>query len=99
MRIRPTGDVATLARLIDALAPYDGSVDLRGAGVHAMRLSHTNDEPVHYVQPSSLCIVAQEAKVVMIGEDTYAYEAGQMAPVFDRRADGGTRDEVAASAT
>jgi AraC-like DNA-binding protein len=79
LRGRQTSDVATLAKLIAALAPYDGSVDLRGAGVHAIRLSHPNDEPVHYVQPSSLCIVAQGAKVVMIGEDTYGYEAGQMA--------------------
>lgn len=69
MRGRQTSDVATLAKLIAALAPYDGSVDLRGAGVHAIRLSHSNDEPVHYVQPSSLCIVAQGAKVVMIGEE------------------------------
>ncbi len=79
MRGRQPSDVATLARLIAALAPYDGSVDLRGAGVHAIRLSQSNDEPVHYVQPSSLCIVAQGAKIVMIGEDTYGYEAGQMA--------------------
>lgn len=68
-----------LTKLIAALASYDGSVDLRGAGVHAIRLSQSNDEPIHCVQPSSLCIVAQGAKIVMIGEDTYAYEAGQMA--------------------
>jgi AraC-like DNA-binding protein len=79
MRARKTADIATLAKLIAALAPYDGSVDLRGAGVHAIRLSRSNDEPVHYVQPSSLCMVAQGAKIVMIGEDTYGYEAGQMA--------------------
>jgi AraC-like DNA-binding protein len=79
MRGRPQADVPTLAKLIAALAPYDGSVDLRGAGVHAVRLSQSNDEPVHYLQPSSLCIVAQGAKIVMIGEDTYEYEAGQMA--------------------
>jgi|ERR1051326_3576696 AraC-like DNA-binding protein len=79
MRARQQADVSTLAKLIAAVAPFDGSVDLRGEGVHAVRLSHTNDEPVHYVQPSSLCIVAQGAKIVMIGEDTYGYEAGQMA--------------------
>src|SRR5215210_2827998 len=79
MRLRPTTDIATLAKLIAALAPYDGSIDLRDAGVHAIRRSHPNDEPIHYVQPASLCIVAQGAKIVMIGEDTYEYEAGQMA--------------------
>jgi AraC-like DNA-binding protein len=34
---------------------------------------------MHYVQRSSLCLVAQGAKIVMIGGDTYAYEAAQMA--------------------
>jgi AraC-like DNA-binding protein len=34
---------------------------------------------VHYLQRSTLCIVAQGAKIVMIGGDTYGYEAGQMA--------------------
>jgi len=34
---------------------------------------------MHYFQRSSLCIVAQGAKIVMIGDDTYGYEAGQMA--------------------
>jgi AraC-like DNA-binding protein len=34
---------------------------------------------MHYVQRSSLCIVAQGAKIAMIGGDTYDYEAGQMA--------------------
>lgn len=43
------------------------------------RVSHPNDDPVHYVQRSSLCIVAQGAKIVMIGGDTYAYQAGQIA--------------------
>jgi hypothetical protein len=38
-----------------------------------------NQEPIHYVQRATLCIVAQGAKIVMIGDDTYGYEAGQMA--------------------
>src|SRR6267378_4359176 len=59
-------DIATLAKLIGALAPYDGTVELRVPGVHAARVSQTNQEPMHYVQRSSLCIVAQGAKIVMI---------------------------------
>jgi len=47
--------------------------------VHPVRVSQTNQEPIHYVQGSSLCLVAQGAKVVMIGGESYAYEAGQMA--------------------
>lgn len=72
-------DIATLAKLIGALAPYEGTVELRVPGAYAARVSQTNQEPVHYVQRSSLCLVAQGAKIVMIGRDTYGYEAGQMA--------------------
>ena len=72
-------DVSTLARMVGALAPYDGNFELRLPGVHVARVSRTNREPIHYVQRSSLCLVAQGAKIVIIGGDTYNYEAGQMA--------------------
>ncbi|HXH93836.1 MAG TPA: AraC family transcriptional regulator, partial [Thermoanaerobaculia bacterium] len=72
-------DVATLAMLIGALVPYDGTIELRVPGVRAARASHTNQEPMYYLQRSTLCIVAQGAKIVMIGGDTYGYKAGQMA--------------------
>ena len=72
-------DTATLAKLIGALAPYDGSVELRVPGVRVAKVSQTNQDPMHYVQRSCLCIVAQGAKIVIIGDDTYGYEAGQMA--------------------
>src|SRR6266508_3662720 len=71
--------IATLAKLIGSLVPYDGNVELRVPGVRVARVSQTNQEPMHYFQRSSLCIVAQGAKIVMIGDDTYGYEAGQMA--------------------
>jgi AraC-like DNA-binding protein len=77
MRDRP--DVATLAKLIGALAPYDGTIDLRVPGVCISRMSQTNQERMHYLQRPALCMVAQGAKIVMIGGDTYGYEAGQMA--------------------
>src|SRR5579864_3409532 len=70
---------STLAKTIDALVPYDGTIELRMPGVRIANVSQTNDEPVHYVQRASLCIVAQGAKIVMIGGDTYSYEAWQMA--------------------
>lgn len=72
-------DIAALAKLIGALARYDGTVELRAPGVRIARVSQTNPEPTYYVQRSSLCLVAQGAKIVMIGEDSYGYEAGQMA--------------------
>jgi len=79
MRLRQSSGIATLAKLIAALAPYDGTIELRRPGVRVARVSQTNQEPIHYVQRSTLCIVAQGAKIVMIGGDTYGYEAGQMA--------------------
>jgi AraC-like DNA-binding protein len=79
MRPKTNTNITTLAKLIAALAPYDGNVELRVPGVRAGRVSQPNREPMHYVQRSSLCIVAQGAKIVMIGGDTYGYEAGQMA--------------------
>jgi AraC-like DNA-binding protein len=79
MRTPRNDGIATLAKLIGALAPYDGTVEVRAPGVRIARVSQPNLEPTYYVQRSSLCIVAQGAKVVMIGEDTYGYEAGQMA--------------------
>ena len=72
-------DIATLAKLIGSFAPYDGSVELRVPGAHAIRVSQTNEELMHYLQNASLCIVAQGAKIAMIADDSYAYEAGQLA--------------------
>jgi len=74
----PTG-ITTLARLISAYAPYDGSFELRIPGVYAIKVSQTNDELTHYTQRASVCIVAQGAKSATIAGDTYEYEAGQIA--------------------
>src|SRR4051812_36578027 len=79
MRARQATDIATLAKLIDALTPHEGTVELRMPGLRAAKVSQPNQEPVHYFQRSSLCLAAQGAKIAMIGSDTYTYEAGQMA--------------------
>jgi AraC-like DNA-binding protein len=80
MRARQIGhDASTLAKMIAALVPYDRTIELRFPGLRLGRVSQPNNEPVHYVQRASLCIVAQGAKVVTIGGDTYGYEAGQIA--------------------
>ncbi len=79
MRTKPTDAIATLAKLIGALVPYDGTVELRVPGVRAGRASRPNQEPMHYLQRPSLCLVAQGAKTVTIGGDTWGYEAGQIA--------------------
>jgi AraC-like DNA-binding protein len=76
---QPYSDIKTLAQLIASLAPYEGSFELRLPGVHAVRVSHANEELTHYVQRASLGIIAQGAKVAMIGDATYGCEAGNLA--------------------
>jgi AraC-like DNA-binding protein len=72
-------NLETLASLIGAHAPYDGSFELRTPGVHAIRLSRTNAELTHAIMHASICIVAQGAKSVLVGEDVYEYEAAEIA--------------------
>jgi AraC-like DNA-binding protein len=71
-------DLAKLAGLIAAYAPHDGSFELRIPGVHASRFSRINQECVHALSLPSLCIVAQGAKTVIVGQDVYEYDASRM---------------------
>ena len=73
-----TPDTAKLARLISAYAPHDGSFDLRISGLMVSRLSRINKQCVHALRVSSLCIVAQGAKSVIVGDEVYEYNASQM---------------------
>jgi AraC-like DNA-binding protein len=71
-------DVATLARLIGTYAPHDGRFTLRIPGVHAIRASRPYAEVVHTVWQPGLCIVAQGAKRVMLGQQVYEYDESRM---------------------
>jgi AraC-like DNA-binding protein len=71
-------DTAKLARLIAAYAPHDGGFELRIPGLHASRFSRVNNECVHALRVSSLCIVAQGAKTVIVGDEVYEYDASRM---------------------
>jgi AraC-like DNA-binding protein len=71
--------IARLGSLIGTHAPYDGVFELRIPGVYAIRLSRTSAQLTHAIMRSSLCIVAQGAKSVLVGEDVYPYEASQIA--------------------
>jgi AraC-like DNA-binding protein len=71
-------DTAELARLIAAYAPHDGAFDLRIPGLHVGRFSRVNNECVHALRVSSLCIVAQGAKTVIVGDEVYEYDASRM---------------------
>src|SRR5579864_5750008 len=70
--------LAKLARLIAAYAPHDGSFELRIPGLHASRYSRVNSECVHALGLPSLCIAAQGAKTVIVGQDVYEYDGTRM---------------------
>jgi AraC-like DNA-binding protein len=71
-------DTAKLARCIAAYAPHDGSFDLRISGLCASRFSRTNTECAHALRLPSLCIVAQGAKTVIVGQEVYEYDPSRM---------------------
>jgi AraC-like DNA-binding protein len=79
MEANSKADVSGLARLISAHAPYDGTFDLRMPNVHVIRVSRPSTKATHAIQNPSVCIVAQGAKSVMIGDDVYSYTAAQVA--------------------
>ena len=71
-------DVTKLARLIRAYAPHDGVFDLRISGLHASRYSQIHMDCVHAIQVPSLCIIAQGAKTIIVGQEVYEYDAARM---------------------
>ena len=71
-------NLSRLAELLAAHTPYDGSFQLRVPGVHAIRRSTVSREMVRATVTPALCIVAQGAKVVVLGRETYAYDASRM---------------------
>ncbi|MBI2214211.1 MAG: AraC family transcriptional regulator [Acidobacteria bacterium] len=72
-------DLTVLAKLIATHAPYDGLFELRIPGVFAIRISHANTELSHAMQCSSVCIAAQGAKSVLLGDEVYEYQPGRVA--------------------
>jgi AraC-like DNA-binding protein len=71
-------DTTKLARLIAAYAPHDGVFEMRVPGLGISRLSRINGECVHALRLPSLCIIAQGAKTVIVGEEVYEYDASRM---------------------
>src|SRR5215469_12101726 len=74
----PSEATSSLAGLIAAYAPHDGSFDLPIPGLHASRYSRINSECVHALQLPSLCIIAQGVKTVIVGQEVYEYDASRM---------------------
>lgn len=73
-----TDNVKRLASLLHAQTPSDGTFELCIPGVHATRASLQSGELVHGLHRPALCIIAQGAKAVMLGQDVYEYDASRM---------------------
>jgi AraC-like DNA-binding protein len=71
-------DTNNLSRLLAAYAPHDGSFEMRVPGLMVSRISRVNKECVHALRISSLCIVAQGAKTVIVGDEVYEYDSSRM---------------------
>jgi len=74
------GEIALrrMAGLVARYAPHDGVFPLRLPGTYALRRARISSEPVHATLGPSLCIVAQGAKVVMLGRDVLEYDPARM---------------------
>jgi AraC-like DNA-binding protein len=69
--------MAELCRLLARHAPVDGVHDTAIPGVAAVRASHPGDEIGHALHQAALCLIAQGAKRVMLGEEVYVYDASR----------------------
>jgi AraC-like DNA-binding protein len=63
-----------LANLVARYAPHDGAFPLRLPGTYVVRRSHMTSEATYSTMRPALCIVAQGAKVVMVGRDVLEYD-------------------------
>jgi AraC-like DNA-binding protein len=67
-----------LANMVALYAPHDGVFPLRLPGTYALRRARMTSEPVHATLGPSLCIVAQGAKVMMLGREVFEYDPARM---------------------
>jgi AraC-like DNA-binding protein len=63
-----------LANVVARYAPHDGAFPLRLPGTFVVRRSHMTTEPMYATMRPAVCIVAQGAKVVMVGRDVVEYD-------------------------
>jgi AraC-like DNA-binding protein len=70
---------ARLAALINRYIPHDGYHELPLKGVRLYRASVSNIDPTRDLTNPGMCIIAQGAKRVVIGNDVYEYDNSRMA--------------------
>ena len=63
-----------LANLLARYTPHDGAFPLRLPGTHVVRRSHMTTAATYSTIRPALCIVAQGAKVVMVGREVLEYD-------------------------
>jgi AraC-like DNA-binding protein len=66
--------IKELAELIERNVAVDGTSDTSISGLRFVRATQIS-EPVYSVYEPSLCVVAQGAKLVMLGEESYQYDS------------------------
>lgn len=66
-----------LAKLISRCAPHDGLFDLC-PGVRLLRESSVDAHPARNISQPGMCIVAQGAKRVVLGDDVFEYDNSRM---------------------
>lgn len=71
-------DNSQLARLIAAYAPHDGSFEMGVSGLFANRISRVESTCIRALRLPSLVITAQGAKRIIVGQDSYVYDASCM---------------------
>lgn len=75
----PHGEaLRSLAQRIAQFAPHDGVFPLALPGTYALRRGSMTLDPVYATLNPSLCIVAQGAKVLMIGSAVLEYDPSRM---------------------
>jgi hypothetical protein len=67
-----------LANLLARYARHDGVFPLHLPGTYALRRSRMTSEAVHATQGPALCLVAQGAKVVMLGPEVLEYDPARL---------------------
>lgn len=70
---------AKLAELISRYVPHDGYHDLPLKGVRLYRASVSDIDPTRDITNPGMCIIAQGAKRVVIGDDVFEYDNSRMA--------------------